>query len=95
MWKVTNISKPAQDIKIAARRGNDTVGVILKPNQFCVVDNQITSAMDAQSRRGFISIDRGIDNKGLENTLKLNLCEAYDVETVETARKQAVAYKGK
>lgn len=89
MWKVTNISNPGQDIKIAAKKGNDTVGVILKPNQFCLVDSQMTSAMDAQRRRHFISVE-----EGLENNLKLNLCEAYDIVSVDEARQQAVDYKG-
>ena len=90
MWKVTNIAKVAQDIKIAAAKSNTvTVGVILKPGQFCLVSDQITSSMDAQRRRNFISIE-----KDVENDLKLNLCEAYDHSDIEKARQEAADYKG-
>jgi hypothetical protein len=90
MWKVTNIAKVAQDIKIAAAKSNTvTVGVILKPGQFCLVSDQITSSMDAQRRRNFISIEKDVDND-----LKLNLCEAYDQSDIEKARQEAADYKG-
>jgi len=90
MWKVTNIAKVAQDIKIAAAKSNTvTVGVILKPGQFCLVSDQITSSMDAQRRRNFISIEKDVDND-----LKLNLCEAYDQTDIEKARQEAADYKG-
>jgi hypothetical protein len=90
MWKVTNIAKVAQDIKIAAAKSNTvTVGVILKPGQFCIVSDHITSSMDAQRRRNFISIEENVDNN-----LKLNLCEAYDQTDIEKARQEATDYKG-
>ena len=90
MWKVTNIAKVAQDIKIAAAKTNTiTVGVILKPGQFCIVDSHITSSMDAQRRRNFISIE---ENE--ENPLQLNHCEAYNLTDIDTARQQASDYKG-
>jgi hypothetical protein len=90
MWKISNISKPAQDIKVAAAKNNTTtVGVILQPNHFCVVDGRMTSSMDAQEKRGFISIDRVY-----ENDLQLNLCESYSNSYLGEARKQAVDYKG-
>ncbi|GIV44021.1 MAG: hypothetical protein KatS3mg035_1144 [Bacteroidia bacterium] len=86
MWKVTNIAKPEQNIKIAVAKDNtSTLGVILKPNQFCICDSRMTSSLDAQEKRGFISIDRNF-----QNNLKLNLCEAYDQRDVDLARKQAV-----
>lgn len=90
MWKITNISKPAQNIKVAVAKNNvTTVGVILEPSQFCVVDSRMTSSMDAQAKRGFISID-----KDFENNLKLNLCEAYNQTSIDEARQQAADYKG-
>ena len=52
MWKITNTSNPAQNIKIAVAKTNTvTIGVILEPNQFCVTDSRMTSSIDAQSRR--------------------------------------------
>lgn len=90
MWKITNIAKIPQDIKLAVAKNNTTtVGVILKPGQFCLVDDRITSSMDAQRRRNFISIEKNFDNG-----LKLNLCEAYDPSEIEKARQQATDYKG-
>ena len=90
MWKISNISNPKQDIKIAVAKNNTTtVGVILQPGQFCVVDDRITSSLDAQRRRNFISIEENFDNK-----LKFNLCEAYDTSSVDEAAKQAIEYKG-
>lgn len=90
MWKVTNVSNPAQDIKIAVAKSNTvTVGLILKPNEYCITDSRITSSIDAQKRRNFISID-----ENYSNDLNLNLCESYSVSETEIARKQAVDYKG-
>ncbi len=87
MWKITNISNPSQNIKIAVAKSNtETVGVILEPNQFCLVDDRITSSMDAQRRRNFISIEENANNP-----LNLNICEAYNIDE---ARKQALDYKG-
>jgi len=90
MWKITNTSKPAQNIKIAVAKNNTiTVGVILEPNQFCVTDSRITSSIDAQSRRKFITVD-----ENYTNDLNLELCHAYNVSELEQARKQAEDYKG-
>ena len=90
MWKITNTSNPAQNVKIAVAKTNTvTIGVILKPNQFCVTDSRMTSSIDAQSRRKFISVD-----ENYTNDLNLELCQAYNVSELEQARKQAEDYKG-
>lgn len=90
MWKITNTSSnPAQDIKVAVAKNNTTtVGVILKPGQFCVTDNRMTSSLDAQCKRNFLTIDEKFENK-----LNLNLCEAYDQSDIDKATKQALDYK--
>jgi hypothetical protein len=90
MWKITNISNPAQNIKIAVAKNNTiTTGVILAPNQFCVSDSRMTSSIDAQHKRNFIAIE-----ENYSNSLDLNLCEAYNLSDVDEARKQAIDYKG-
>ncbi len=90
MWKITNTSNPAQNIKIAVAKTNTiTIGVILEPNQFCVTDSRMTSSIDAQSRRNFITVD-----ENYTNDLSLELCQAYNVSELEQARKQAEDYKG-
>ncbi len=89
MWKVINISSnPPQDIKIAVAKNNTTtVGVILKPNQFCVVDQRMTSSLDAQVKRKFIAIDEKYAGGD-----KLELCVAYDMSDAERAVAMAKTY---
>lgn len=88
MWKIIN--KSDQNIKIAVAKNNTTtIGVILAPNQFCVSDSRMTSSLDAQAKRNFISIE-----EDYSNSLGLNLCEAYNLSDVDEARQQAMEYKG-
>ena len=90
MWKITNDSKPAQNIKVAVAKNNViTVGVILEPNQFCITDSRMTSSIDAQSKRKFITID-----ENYTNDLGLELCQAYNASELDEARKKAEDYKG-
>lgn len=90
MWKITNNSNPGQNIKIAVAKNNTTtIGVILEPNQFCITDSRMTSSIDAQSKRNFISIE-----KDYKNDLDLELCQAYNITDLDEARQQAVDYKG-
>lgn len=87
MWKITNTSK--NPVKIAAAKSNTvTVGVILKPNEFCICDSRMTASIDAQERRKFISIDRSYDND-----LKLQLCENYSEASLEQAKQETEDYK--
>jgi hypothetical protein len=88
MWKINNSSN--QNIKIAVAKNNTTtIGVILGPNQFCVSDSRMTSSLDAQSKRNFVTIE-----ENYSNTLGLNLCEAYNLSDVDEARQKAIDYKG-
>jgi hypothetical protein len=48
-------------------------GIILQPGEFCLSEAQLTASMDAQERRGFISVDREFDN----SDLKLDFVENY------------------
>jgi hypothetical protein len=90
MWKITNISNPAQNIKIAVAKDNTTtVGVILQPGQFCITDSRMTTSIDAQTKRSFISVEEDYANE-----LGLELCKNYDLSDVDEARKQAEEYKG-
>lgn len=90
MWKITNISNPAQNIKIAVARDNTTtLGVILQPGQFCITDSRMTTSIDAQTKRKFISVEENYTNE-----LGLELCQNYDLSDVDEARKQAEEYKG-
>ena len=88
-WKIQNISDV--DVKVAVAKTNTiTNGVILKPGQFCVCDSRLTSSLDAQRRRNFISI-----NEDYSNDYKLNLCEAYNESDISDAEKAAKGYMKK
>lgn len=88
MWKILN--KANQNIKIAVAKNNTTtIGVILAPNQFCVSDSRMTSSIDAQYKRKFIDIEQNYDN-----TLGLDLCVPYNLSDIDSARQQAIEYKG-
>ncbi len=90
MWKITNTSNPAQNIKIAVAKNNvTTIGVILEPNQFCITDSRMTSSVDAQTKRKFIAIEQDY-----KNDLELELCQAYNLSELDDARKKAEEYKG-
>jgi len=55
-WKIINISD--KDIKVSIRTGITTsLGIILKPRQFCFALNQMTAPLDSQVRKNFLRID--------------------------------------
>lgn len=86
MWKVKNISKIP--VKLAVAKSNTvTIGLILKPGEFCVCDSRHTASIDAQERRNFIEIDRNYSND-----LKLKLCECYSETQVNQAKKETDDY---
>lgn len=65
-WKISNAQ--SVDTKVAvATASNGSIGIILKPNQFCISIDQMTKMIDAQEKRGFISVDKDYANEyGLE-----------------------------
>ena len=86
MWKVKNVSKAP--VKIAGAKSNTiTIGIILNPGEFCVLDSRMTSSIDAQERRKFIEIDRNYNNN-----LKLKLCECYNESKLVLAKKETDDY---
>lgn len=73
MWKIENISNVP--VKLAVAKSNQvTIGLFLKPGEFCVCDSRMTASVDAQERRKLIKVDRSY-----ANDFKLNLCEAYNM----------------
>lgn len=61
-WKISN--KQNVNTKVAiATASNGSIGIILKPNQFCLCTKQMTKMLDAQVKRGFVSIDATYDNE--------------------------------
>ena len=72
VWKITNTAR--ESVKIACKTASmHSKGIILQPGEFCLSEAQLTASMDAQERRGFISVDREFDN----SDLKLDFVENY------------------
>lgn len=88
-WKITN----KQDIntKVAvATASNGSIGIILKPNQFCICTPQMTKMLDAQCKRGFVGIERNYSNEyGYETGVAFD--EGYVPE--DHAKKKVEEYK--
>jgi len=86
MWKIKNITK--SPVKLAVAKSNTvTIGLILKPGEFCVCDSRKTASIDAQERRSFIEVDRNYSND-----LKLKLCECYSDTQLAQATKETDDY---
>lgn len=86
MWKIKNTSKIP--VKLAVAKSNTvTIGLILKPGEFCVCDSRKTASIDAQERRNFIEVDRSYTND-----LKLQLCECYSETQLVQAAKETDDY---
>ena len=86
MWKIKNTN--SNPIKIAIAKSNTvTIGLFLKPGEFCVCESRMTASIDAQERREFIEVDRNFDN-----SLKLKLGEVYNESALEQASKEADKY---
>ena len=78
-WKITNTSN--EPVKIACKTASmNSKGIILKPNEFCLAECQLTASIDAQERRGFISVDREFDN----SDLNLEFVKAYSEDDIKT-----------
>lgn len=61
-WKITNNQDVSTKVAIATA-SNGSIGIILGPHQFCVCTSQMTKMLDAQAKRGFVSIEREYANE--------------------------------
>lgn len=88
-WKINN--KQSVNTKVAiATASNGSIGLILKPNQFCLCTDQMTMMLDAQARRGFVGIDTEYENEyGFETGVAID--EGFVPE--EYAEKKVKQYK--
>ena len=78
IWKVEHMNKSTEGVKIAiAISSNESIGIILKPGEFVLAQEQPTASLDSQTRRGFVKVD-SFDN----SVLRLNLGEAYNILTL-------------
>lgn len=86
MWKIKNTSKIT--VKMAVAKSHlQTLGVFLKPGEFCICDSRMTASIDAQERRKLIEVDRNFSND-----LKLKLCEAYNEDALSKASEEVDKY---
>lgn len=60
-WKITNLSNKPSKL-IVGLSSNQSKGMILNPGEFCICTPKQTPVMDAQIRRGLISVDKNFDN---------------------------------
>lgn len=60
-WKVTNLSNQPSKL-IIGLSPSTSKGLILNPGQFCICTPKQTPVMDAQIRRGLISVEKNFDN---------------------------------
>ncbi len=75
IWKIEHTNKSAEGTKIAISiSSHESKGIILKPGEFVLAQEQPTASLDSQTRRGYVKVD-SFDN----SVLHLNLGEAYSV----------------
>jgi len=86
MWKIKNTTN--SPVKLAVAKSNTvTLGLFLKPGEFCVCDSRMTASIDAQERRKLIEIDRSYSND-----MKLKLCETYNESALVKAAEETKNY---
>lgn len=75
-WKITNVADKSIKL-IVSISSSESKGLLLKKGQFCICMPKQTPVMDAQSRRGLISIYKEFDN----SQTQYQLGTAYNVPT--------------
>ena len=86
IWKIKNTSSNKVKVAVAAKN-TLTKGVILEPGQFCIAEGRMTRSLDAQEKRGFVSVERSFNNDK-----NLNLAEAYNMSEIDIAQEKAEGY---
>jgi hypothetical protein len=94
-WKINSVS--SEPVKVAViTSSTSSRGMVLQPNEFCIAKPQMTSVIDAQRRRGLISIDESFDNSELNLELGIPISESFLEEAkmskLEQAKKDAKEY---
>jgi hypothetical protein len=87
-WKIKNITNSPVKVAIALGGANNP-GLILNPGEIVLSIDRLTAPLDAQERRGVVSIDRNFDN----STLKLPLGNV--MIDIEDAIKNVEGYSSK
>lgn len=76
-WKLTNIFKDNVPVSVITSK-TTSLGVLLKPGQFCICYPKTTSTLDAQVRRRMLSLD-----EHYVNHQNLELGVAYDASVID------------
>jgi hypothetical protein len=85
LWKIKNITQ--QNIKISVSvKSNVAPGVILKPGEFCIARQQMTSPLDKQLKTKKVEIE------DFENTQNLELAKAYKESILDIAESNTKKY---
>jgi hypothetical protein len=93
-WKIKNITN--QPIKVSVITSNITSkGLILEPGQVCLASPSNTASLDAQVRRGFLSVDETFDNSTLNLELGVAMDESKTLTKLQEAEKDASEYINK
>src|SRR5271157_5576600 len=81
-WKIDNNSK--QSVKFACKYKSGSKGIILQPDEFCVIEEMKTASIEAQERKKFIIINRNFNN----NEYNYELVKAYKKNQYELKNKE-------
>jgi hypothetical protein len=75
IWKIEHTNKSNEGAKIAISiSSHESRGIILRPGQFVLAQEQPTASLDSQTRRGYVKVE-SFDN----SSLNLPLGEACDM----------------
>jgi len=61
-WKIKNISEQPRKLTVALA-SDKAPGIILQPNEFVISLPRVTTMLDIQEKRGFVSIEADYENK--------------------------------
>jgi hypothetical protein len=87
-WKITNTGKESKIKFTIALASDKSPGGILKEDEFVVSQPRITTMLDAQEKRGFVSIDRSFTNPD-----GIPIGEVRKLSEGELAAKKVAQYK--
>jgi hypothetical protein len=84
-WKIKNLLQ--ENVKFICKIGENTKGIVLNPNEFCIADAQQTAFIKSQERKGFIQVDREFDN----SKYNLEIGVVYSEDVLKTKSKLEIA----
>lgn len=86
IWKIEHTNKGIEGVKIAiAISSNESKGIILKPGEFVLSQEQLTASLDSQTRRGYIKYEL-FDN----SFFNFNLGEVYNTSIISQSSQPVV-----